>query len=59
MRVEPPHSIKLSRVDLLGVVLPLKIVSRAVPHDCTQICEGCDPPVLRGLCLKSDTRLKC
>jgi len=36
----------------------LKKVSRAVPHDCTQIYEGCEPSVLRGLCLKSDTGLK-
>ena len=36
----------------------IKLVSRAVPHDCTQLYEGCEPSVLRGLCLKSDTRPK-
>tara|TARA_B100000131_G_scaffold257672_1_gene252707 strand:- start:32 stop:253 length:222 start_codon:yes stop_codon:yes gene_type:complete len=23
-----------------------QIIAMAVPHDCTQLCEGCDPSVL-------------
>ena len=29
-----------------GVKSRVKLVSRAVPHDCTQLCEGCDPSLL-------------